>query len=154
SNYVFGKEKALKANGKAVRAPGGDAGPHAVDWDGDGKLDLLLGCGDGSVLFYRNIGTSKEPELAEPVVLVPEGENHYGADAPKEPRRGHRAKVWAADWNGDGKLDLLVGDIATQKPDLPEPTPEEKKEQDKLRKELDDVMTKYREMVSKLHGKD
>ena len=28
-----------------------------------------------------------------------------------------RAKVCVADWNGDGRLDLLVGDFATQKPE-------------------------------------
>ena len=36
-----------------------DSHPIAADWDGDGKLDLLVGAGDGSVWFFRNLGTSK-----------------------------------------------------------------------------------------------
>lgn len=150
--FAFGKERQLTAGGKPLQVNGGDAGPFACDWDGDGKTDLLVGAGDGSVWFYRNVGTKTEPQLAAGVCLVPPGEAHYGADAPKEPRRGHRAKVCAVDWDGDGRLDLLVGDFATQKPVLPEPTAGQKAEQDKLRKELDDVTNRYREFSQKLHG--
>jgi hypothetical protein len=151
-SFAFGKEEKLQAAGKAISAPGGDAGPFAADWDGDGKLDLLVGAGDGSVWLYRNLGKGKLPELAVGVQLVPPGKTSYGADVPKEPRRGTRAKVCAADWNGDGKLDLLVGDYATQKPNLPEPTPEEKAEHDKLRKELQTVQKRWSELYEQIYG--
>jgi hypothetical protein len=150
--YAFGKERQLTAGGKPLRVNGGDAGPFACDWDGDGKIDLLVGAGDGSVWFYRNVGTANKPELAAGVRPVPPGEARYGPDAPKEPRRGVRAKVCAVDWNGDGRLDLLVGDFATQRPNRPEPTAKEKAEQDKLRKELESVQVRYRELYDKLHG--
>ncbi|MCI0464198.1 MAG: VCBS repeat-containing protein, partial [Gemmataceae bacterium] len=150
--YAFGKERQLQAGGKLLRVDGGDAGPFAADWDGDGRLDLLVGAGDGSVWFYRNVGNAKAPELAAGVRLIPPGEASFGADAPKQPRRGMRAKVCAVDWNSDGRLDLLVGDFSTQKPDLPEPTPEQKAEHDKLRRQLESVMGRYRELVTKLHG--
>ena len=139
------------AGGKPLRV-NGDAGPFACDWDGDGKLDLLVGAGDGSVWFYRNIGTAKAPELAAGVQLVPPGDTRFGADAPREPRRGIRAKVCAVDWNGDGRLDLLVGDFATQKPDGPEPTAEQKAEHAKLRQKLQGIHRQYGELVTKLHG--
>jgi len=34
----------------------GDSQPVVADWDGDGLLDLIVGCGDGSVMLV--IGTS------------------------------------------------------------------------------------------------
>src|SRR5262249_15253926 len=94
--YAFGKERQLLAGGKPLRV-NGDAGPFACDWDGDGKTDLLVGAGDGSVWFFRNTGTNQAPELAAGVQLVPPGEAHYGPDAPKETRRAARAEACAVD---------------------------------------------------------
>lgn len=150
--YAFGKERALEAGGKPLQLPGGDAGPFAADWDGDGKLDLLVGAGDGSVWFYRNVGTARAPKLAAGVQLVSPGENRYGEDAPKEPRRGTRAKICAIDYDGDGRLDLLVGDYTTQRPNRPEPSPEDKAKQDKARKALDEVRLQYGQLARKLYG--
>lgn len=150
--YAFGKEQPLMADGAPIQAPGGDAGPFAADWDGDGKLDLLVGSGDGSVWFYRNVGTATAPKLAKGVQLIPPGENRYGEDAPMEPRRGTRAKVCAVDMNGDGRLDLLVGDYTTQRPYRPDPTPEEKVKQDKARKQYNAVMTQYSRVARQLYG--
>lgn len=151
TSYAFGKERRLQARGQplGVRSR---AGPCVADWDGDGDLDLLVGAEDGSVSLFRNTGSAKSPELAAAAQLVPPGKAVYGADAPKQPQRGIRSKLCVADWNGDGRLDLLVGDCATQKPDLPEPTAEEQARYDQIRKELDPLQRRYSELGEKLHG--
>jgi hypothetical protein len=148
-SYVFGKEKQLHAGGQAIDVKRG-AGPFTADWDGDGDLDLLVGANDGSVSLYRNTGSAQSPELVSAVQLVEPGEKATGAQAPKEVRRGIRSKICVTDWDGDGRLDLLVGDLASQKPDLPEPTPEQKAEHERIRKELEKVQEHKRELWEQL----
>src|SRR5262249_42265696 len=65
--------------------------PWVGDFDGDGKLDLLVGQGHGKfeggkwqggrLRIYRNLGGKAEPRLAEPVWFhdkVPTGTTPYG----------------------------------------------------------------------------
>ncbi len=149
--YRFGKARTLLAGGRQLRV-NGFPGPFVADWDGDGKPDLLVGAGDGSVTFFRNTGTKHEPRFETGVTLVPAVQISFGPDAPKEPRRGKRSKICVADWNGDGRLDLLVGDWAPQAPSRPEPTPAEKVEDTRLRKEFDQVAKQYSDLADKLYG--
>jgi hypothetical protein len=147
----FAPPVAMAAAGQPIRVDG-DAGPTCADWDADGDLDLLVGDGEGKVTWFRNDGERGRPKLAKGSILVPEGEVKYGKDAAPEPRRGQRAKICATDWNGDGRLDLLLGDISTQRP-APQPTtPEAAAEQAALRQELETSMRRYGELFEKLHG--
>jgi hypothetical protein len=83
--------------------------PYVVDWDKDGKKDLLVGCETAEIRFYRNEGTDKEPKLAAGVVLDLKG--------PSPGNKGYRWRLDVADWNNDGKLDLLVGNrVRSTKP--------------------------------------
>jgi hypothetical protein len=73
-----------------------------VDWDGDGKPDLI-GCQfENSVRFYRNVGSGApdtEPQFADPEGLV-----ILQGESPQMISGAH-----VVDWNGDGDLDLLTG---------------------------------------------
>jgi len=109
SKYVFTKIERLKAGSAQLKAVDGDAGPCAADWDGDGKLDLVLGSGEGSVTWCRNAGSGK---LEAPQTLIAVASRQKLKDSFDKPTGiGMRTKVCVADWNGDGKQDLIVGDF-------------------------------------------
>jgi hypothetical protein len=150
--YAFGEPQHLTTtNGKPVKVSG-RGGPCVADWDGDGDLDLLVGGEDGSVQLYRNIGTKTAPRLALPLQLVTPGTRGNRDEVIKEARRATRSKICVADWNGDGKPDLLLGDLISQKAEQHEPTAEEKAKQDQARKDLEPLMKQYTDLASKMRG--
>ena len=88
--------------------------PFFVDWDGDGDLDLISGSGSGGVFLCTNKGSVKKPKFRKPIALVAAINDYHDGDL----RMGDAhltgpqssTRVWVDDINGDGKLDLLVGD--------------------------------------------
>ena len=73
---------------------------RAVDWNGDGRMDLLYNlAATGEIYLLRNAGTPSEPLFELPRQL-----HCYG-----EPIAFtiHGPHAWAGDFNGDGKPDLL-----------------------------------------------
>ena len=84
---------------------------QVVDWDGNGRLDLLLGVGPqpgspfrGSfVLLCRNVGSNAEPLFSRPQVLL------FDADGQPQEFFRHGAHPAAVDWDGDGRRELLAG---------------------------------------------
>jgi hypothetical protein len=123
----FEPAKALTtSDGTTIK--GYDGGPYVVDWDGDGINDLILSEGWGSIRFYKgsNAGPGQPPRLASPVELIPAYQAtrstvgkagvffiDYKAGTAPTKRPAGRVKVSVTDWNGDGKLDLLAGDVVT-----------------------------------------
>lgn len=141
----FGPPSNLTAAGGRIEAP--DGGPCAVDWDGDGALDLILGDGQGRIVFYRGTGTiaaesrPKVPTFAPPVVWIAQQE--WNPESPQIKGPGIRTKPCVGDWNADGKLDLIVGDFLLKSVPPKKLTPAEEKRLAQLDKEYMAISKQY-----------
>ncbi len=99
--------------------------PFLVDWDGDGDLDLLSGSEQGGAHLFPNVGTKAAPKFAAMKTLVEPAGGHAVVQSaePQEERvrfgdehltgPSSSTRVWADDIDGDGTLDLLIGDNVT-----------------------------------------
>jgi len=109
----FGERVAIKAAGEIMKVAG-KSDPWPCDWDGDGIIDLLVASEAGDVTFFRG---SAEGGFLRGVSLLT-GHEHDPSHSYKQARErlgedrvvpGYRFRLATADWNKDGKLDLLVG---------------------------------------------
>ena len=110
-------EVVMTEDGVELQIDGAHSDPMTVDWDGDGDLDVLSGTSQGGVQWAENTaGPDKVPSLKRFVSLI-EGKGYpaTGALLSEEDLDGpsNSSRVWATDYNEDGKLDLLVGDNVT-----------------------------------------
>jgi FG-GAP-like repeat len=102
------------AGGQPLRIQGYHSDPFVIDWDGDGALDIVSGSAEGGVQWAKNRAPKGKPPqfdnfewLIKPGRRIDDGEL-VGEKDLTGPTTATR--VWVADVNGDGKLDLLVGD--------------------------------------------
>jgi hypothetical protein len=76
---------------------GSNTAPALADIDGNGLIDLVIGEASGQVNVYRNVGTATLPEFE----LI--------SDTFLDIDTGRRSTPAFADFDGDGKPDLLFG---------------------------------------------
>lgn len=80
--------------------------PVAIDWDGDGDVDLICGDEDGRVAFLENTGSLDPygaPLFEHPV---------YFRQVAHEVKFGALATPFTVDWDNDGDEDILSGNTA------------------------------------------
>ena len=112
------KPEAIMGGNQPLQVEGGHGDPFVVDWDGDGAIDVVSGSSHGGVQWAKNhADKGKLPVLGAFECLVQPSPSPFenglffiGEDDLRGP--GGSTRVWVADINGDGKLDLLVGDSA------------------------------------------
>ena len=133
STPVMIGDKPLNAGGKMTA-------PVLVDWDKDGLTDLVVGTFQaskpgatggvegGGVKWFRNAGKKGAPAFEEAKVLIPGVSRAKLESEPARPDQGLYVSV--TDYNGDGKLDLIVGGYSTWKAEATE----EKKAATNMRK--------------------
>lgn len=92
------------------------ATPFAVDWDGDGDQDLIVGDTAGYLSFVENLGgepiTWAEPvriEAGGKIIRIQAGSNG-SIQGPAEAKWGYTVPN-VADWDHDGRLDVVINSI-------------------------------------------
>ena len=80
---------------------GTHAAPFMVDYNNDGAKDLLVGNGEGVLVYYINTGSNTQPVFALPIPLKDARGGEITVDSYCTP--------FVTDWNGDNKKDLLLG---------------------------------------------
>lgn len=81
--------------------------PVVVDWDNDGDLDIVAS-NISKVRVAINVGTAKAPVFKAFEDLITGAEKVAPGSSEYKPNGDYRP--WVHDVNGDGKLDILLGD--------------------------------------------
>jgi len=108
------------------------------------------------VVWYRNVGSRSAPKLAKGITLVqpaPWPSSDQNAPPTEDNKPGVRAKVCVVDWNGDGRLDLLVGDfggIYGERPELSEHDKQIEQEAERKMQELQKNMQPFYDRCTRI----
>ena len=143
-----GESISVKANDEPIKV-NGHACPAVADWNNDGKWDIVLGSDVGSVGWHENAGSAKEPRFGMFQELIPAvAEQKFivqELEQGETPKPGVRTQICVADYDHDGRMDLLVGDFSEIKIKR-ELTDEEQAEQAALVADSKEIAEKLNEL--------
>ena len=156
------KNKVIEAGGKPLVVAKGLSAPRVIDWDRDGKFDLLCGGSKGGVYYYRNTGTQEEPEFASAEVLIKPVEDKTNSFIKRVPQQnlqplmpGSSYHIEAVDYDQDGDLDLLVGARSSWVARKVKPlTANEEKARDELQSEFEAVRKEFIKLFADAESAD
>lgn len=105
SDPEYAPGRHLKYQGEVIKMDLQMIQPSAIDWNGNGHIDLVVGDEDGRVALVENTGRIVDgvPEFRPPVYFRQEAD---------EVKVGALATPFAYDWDGNGRQDLIVGNTA------------------------------------------
>ncbi len=127
----FAAPRKLQAAGKTIRIQAGFNGSiqgpceakwgyttiSVADWDGDGLLDIIANSIWGRIVWFRNIGTARSPQLDElkAIQISWQGNPRKPDWNWWNPGSTEMVSQWrttpvAVDWNNDGLMDLVMLD--------------------------------------------
>ncbi len=162
-----GRNQQIFAGKKPLRVDGGLSNPLCVDWNKDGKFDLICGGYEGGVYYFENSGTLTQPSFKEAQILVDRTGTHEAkvefVDQQesissqfvqgREGRPLGPMEKWhidTVDYDQDGDLDILVGGLSTMQVAKPELNEAQQQELSKLVKEDKIVSGKINALFSAL----
>lgn len=79
--------------------------PRVVDWDQDGRIDLLVGQADGTVRIFTNYGLDGTPIFGVGTRIITANGSVNDLDV------GDQATPTLVDWNNNGMLDVVAGGL-------------------------------------------